>query len=354
VLEWNGAVREVIEQAGDAMSGLARDVEDRADFLELLLRVDACHAAQAEGAACTPAGLFEAEASVARSDAGTRLALNYVAAFKHGCERMHELPLSLRLVRELHYVLADGVAEPRTTPGYFRKSQNWLGPEGCSLTEASFVPPPPDEMRDLLYNWEQYIHTADETPVLARIAIAHYQLLTLHPFLTLNVSLATLVINFVMWQMGFAGIPMPLAGAFAARSAPQFLERVMDLSRTGAWEKWLLYYATGMTLAAVALGETRRRFNGAAIADNETMNRHEVDGAPRRMVELLRSRPVRSMAELAGAAGLSLEDTVDAVRRLAALGLVERHPATGLVMAPRIMSAMEPQGKSSLDYGLFF
>jgi len=352
--DWNGAVRETIEQAGDSLSRFTRNVEDDPDFLELLLRVDACHAAQAEGVACTLTGLFQAGASGAPADAGTRLAQNYIAAFKHTRERLHELPLSLRLVRETHCVLADGVVEPRLTPGYFRTSQNWLGPAGCSLAEATFVPPPPDEMRELLRNWEQYIHTVDETPVLARIAIAHYQLLTLHPFLALNVALSTLVINVVLWQTGLAGTPVPLTGAFVGRSAPQFLERMLDLSRTGAWEKWLLYYATGLMRAAVALGEARRRFNSVVIADNETLNRQQVDGAARRIAMLLRGQPAQSVARLAAGADLRPTATLDAVDRLAALGLVERHPATGVVMAPRIISAVEPPAMSPLDYGLFF
>ena len=254
-LHWNEVVRESIEQAGASLNGFIQNVRERAGFADLLLRVDALHAAKAEGATCTLAALFEAEAAGTPPERDVRLGLNYVAAFEHARARSDELPLSLRLVREMHYVLADGVAEPRSTPGYFRTSQNWLGPAGCSLDEAAFVPPPPRELRDLLHNWEQYLYAVDNTPAIARTAIAHYQLLALHPFLTLNVALGALAATFILQHTGIAGTPTALAGAFVARRSVEFIERLLDLARTGEWEKWLLFYACGLANAALGAGD---------------------------------------------------------------------------------------------------
>ncbi len=352
-LSWNGAVRETIEQAGESLSRFTRKIEDRPDFMELVLRVDALHAAGAEGAQCTLRKLFEAEAGGGRSAAGARLGINYVAAFNHARERLSELPLSLRLIREIHYVLADGVAEPRTTPGYFRTSQNWIGPAGCSLNEARFVPPPPEEMRELLHNWEQYIHMVDDTPALARVAIAHYQLLTLHPFLALNLALAALTVNYVLWQTRLTDTPTAIVGAFAARRAPEFVDQALELSRTGAWDKWLLYYTTGLMRAAIESSEALRRFRNVTAEDDATLDRTQADGATRRAAELLRQHPAISPHSMAEAAGLSLTEAQNAIERLSDLGLAEWRDG-GVTVAPRIIAALEPQGVDTRRYGVFF
>ncbi|MCK9355984.1 MAG: Fic family protein [Dehalococcoidia bacterium] len=351
---WNEVVRESIEQAGASLNGFIQHVRERAGFADLLLCVDALHAARAEGATCTLAALFEAEAAGTPPQRDVRLGLNYVAAFEHARARLDELPLSLRLVREMHYVLADGVAEPRSTPGYFRTSQNWLGPAGCSLGEAALVPPPPGELRDLLYNWEQYLHTVDNTPAIARTAIAHYQLLALHPFLTLNVALGALAATFILQHTGVAGTPTALLGAFAARRSTEFIERLLDLARTGEWEKWLLFYACGLANAALGAGDVLHRLKDVTGTHDALLVRGRAEDSTRRAAELLREHPAMSLNVLADGLNLAPSDALEVVERLTALGIADWHPATGVVMAPAIIGALELKDKSPLDYGVFF
>ena len=146
-------------------------VEDSPHFEALLLRRDAVSAARIGGQRLDIAELLTAEATGAPESHGARLGLNYIRAFEHA--RLEELPLSLRFVRELHSLLLDGVADIRSMPGEFRRSQNWLGPAGCTPPNAVFVPPPVAEMRELLHNWESYLHESSELPPLVRVALAH-------------------------------------------------------------------------------------------------------------------------------------------------------------------------------------
>ena len=124
----------------------------------------------------------EAGAAVERSPDDLREVGNYVAALEHGIGRLKTLPLSLRLLREIHAQLMEGVRGDRATPGQFRRSQNWIGPAGCTLANANYVPPPPAELMQALDAWEKFL--LDRTlPPLAQVALAHYQFEAIHPFL---------------------------------------------------------------------------------------------------------------------------------------------------------------------------
>src|SRR5207248_5702461 len=112
--------------------------------------------------------------------------INYVAAMNHGLARLAELPVSVRLIREIHERLLSGVRGSKLTPGELRRSQNWIGPGGCTLAEATFVPPPPDLLPDVLGDLERFLHQASPMPLLIKIGLAHAQFETIHPFLDGN------------------------------------------------------------------------------------------------------------------------------------------------------------------------
>ncbi len=140
------------------------------------IRREAVLSSKIEGTQATLGELLEAEAGapVERSPDDLREVGNYVAALEYGIKRLDKLPLSLRLVRELHERLMKGVRGERAVPGEFRRSQNWIGAPGCTLSQASYVPPPPAELMDCLGAWEKFLHERG-TPPLVQAALAHYQ-----------------------------------------------------------------------------------------------------------------------------------------------------------------------------------
>ena len=123
---------------------------------------------------------------------------NYVQAMEYGLKRLERLPLSLRLVREIHARLMRGVRGQEKRPGEFRDRQNWIGPPGCSLPEAAFVPPPVPEMTEALGAWEKFLHEAKDIPPLIQCSLMHYQFEALHPFLDGNGRVGRLLITFFL------------------------------------------------------------------------------------------------------------------------------------------------------------
>lgn len=134
----------------------------------------------------------------------TQEVYNYVRALEYGLEPLKTLPVSLRLIRELHERLMEGVRDERATSREFRRSQNWIGPPGCTLKEAIFVPPPVEEMHPALEAFEKYLHSEDEYPPLIRLAFIHYQFEAIHPFLEGNGRIGRLLISLLLvsWPSG--------------------------------------------------------------------------------------------------------------------------------------------------------
>ncbi|MGH7372019.1 MAG: Fic family protein, partial [Candidatus Methylomirabilales bacterium] len=133
---------------------------------------------------------------------------NYVRAMEYGLKQLKKLPLSLRLVREIHAILMGGVRGEQRRPGEFRQTQNWIGPPGCSLVEATFVPPPVSEMNDALGAWEKFLHEVKDIPPLVQCAVLHYQFEAIHPFLDGNGRAGRLLITFFLCERGY--LPQPL------------------------------------------------------------------------------------------------------------------------------------------------
>ena len=149
-----------------------------------------------EGTQATLGELLAAEAGIAveRSPDDLREVGNYVIALEHGIELLKELPLCVRIIRELHEKLMTGARGHHAARGEFRKIQNWIGRPGCTPATASFVPPPPDEVEPCLAGWEKFLHASD-LPPLVTIALAHYQFEAIHPFLDGNGRVGRLLIS---------------------------------------------------------------------------------------------------------------------------------------------------------------
>lgn len=156
------------------------------------LRREAVSSARIEGTQASLADVFEAEADERPLSADLEEVVNYLRAMNAGLERLATLPLSVRLIREMHGVVLAGVRGRERQPGELRTSQNWIGRPGATLQEAAFVPPPPEEMGPLLTDWERFVHDGSDLSPLVEAALLHYQFETIHPFLDGNGRLGRL------------------------------------------------------------------------------------------------------------------------------------------------------------------
>lgn len=222
-----------------------------------LLRREAILSSRIEGTYTTPEQLVFFEAGLpagkgdTRASADTREVLNYIRAMEHGLHLLDSLPVSLRLVREVHRVLLDGVRGGRDRPGDFRTEQNYIGSEHTSIADARFVPPPVSEMQDTLAHWERDLHLdEDPLPFLVRLALAHYQFEAIHPFRDGNGRLGRLLIPLLLCERQRLSAPILYMSAFFERYKQEYVDRLLRVSTVGDWEGWVVFFLRGVAESA--------------------------------------------------------------------------------------------------------
>ncbi len=184
---------------------------------------------------------------------------NYVRAMNAGLARLQTLPLSLRLIREIHGILLNEVRGHDRTPGEFRRSQNWIGSEGQSLTDAVFVPPPHYDLATHLGALEDYVRGDDTTPVLVRTGLVHAQFETIHPFLDGNGRLGRLLITFMLCERGVLTRPLLYLSDYFTRHKRLYYEKLMRVREEGDWEGWLTFFLAGVASVADDARDTAGR-----------------------------------------------------------------------------------------------
>lgn len=172
---------------------------------------------------------------------------NYIEALDYGLQRLTKLPLSLRLVKEVHGRLMNGVRGAHATPGEFRKSQNWIGPAGCTLNTAKFVPPSTDYLMDCLNDFEEYLHDK-QLPPLIHIALCHYQFETIHPFLDGNGRIGRLLITLLLIEREILPSPLLYLSAFFEATRDEYYRQLFNVSSDGMWNEWLEYFLNGIAV----------------------------------------------------------------------------------------------------------
>jgi Fic family protein len=230
-------------------------------FVFMYVRKEAVLSSQIEG---TQASLmdvleFEAQALEPGRPKDVEEVVNYVAAMNYGMEWLKNLPLSLRIIKEIHGVLLSKVRGGQKDPGEFRKHQNWIGPAGCTLAEASFVPPPPQELLRILGEFELFLH--DETPMPPHIkfGLAHAQFETIHPFLDGNGRVGRLLITFLLCEKRILQKPLLYLSWFFKKHRTEYYERLQAVRDRGDWEGWLKFFLKGVEQVATEATQNAAR-----------------------------------------------------------------------------------------------
>lgn len=186
---------------------------------------------------------------------------NYTHALEHGVALLSKLPLSLRLVREIHSKLMTGVRGDKATPGEFRRSQNWIGPTGSTPVTAAFVPPPVPEMNECLGEWEKFLHMRDAIPDLIQCAMMHVQFETIHPFLDGNGRVGRLLVTLFLLERKRLSQPLLYLSAFIDVHKSDYYELLQRVRTHGEWVPWIRYFLQGVTETATAAGEQAKELH---------------------------------------------------------------------------------------------
>ena len=198
------------DQTVARLDGIASILPDPDLFVAMYVRREAVLSSQIEGTQSSLDDIlqFEVDPQSRQLPSDVGEVANYVQAMNHGLSRLDSMPLSLRLIREIHEILLANVRGSDRTPGEFRRSQNWIGPANVSLAQATFVPPPPSELMTMLDNFEKLLHNGHDLPVLVRCGVAHAQFETIHPFLDGNGRVGRLLITFMLCESGVLRRPL--------------------------------------------------------------------------------------------------------------------------------------------------
>jgi len=295
-------------------------------FVFMYVRKEAVLSSQIEGTQSSLQDLLAAEAQLFEPTLPRDVdeVINYVRAMNHGLARLAELPVSVRLIREIHAELMRGVRGGRLQPGELRTSQNWIGPAGCTLATATFVPPPHHAVPAALGDLENFLHASDELPPLVKIALAHVQFETIHPFLDGNGRVARLLITFLLTERGVLHKPVLYLSHYFKQHRQSYYEHLQAVRDQGAWEAWLAFFLRGVVEVAGEAAETARRIlqlreqHRAAI----TAQLGRAAGNGHKVLESLFDRPIVAVNDVQKMTGTTYAAANSLVSRLVKLDVL--------------------------------
>lgn len=234
------------------LDGITQILPNPELFVAMYVRKEAVLSSQIEGTQASFADILSAEYNQIedqrRDDIGE--VSNYVHAMNWGLKELESFPLSLRLIRNIHKELLQNTRGSHRNPGEFRTSQNWIGPAGCTISNATFVPPSVPEMKKALGDLELYLYKDDGLPALVKIALIHAQFETIHPFLDGNGRMGRLLITFWLCQQEILTRPLLYLSYYFKQHRTEYYDRLMDVRKKGDWENWIKFFLRGIAEVA--------------------------------------------------------------------------------------------------------
>jgi Fic family protein len=312
------------DQALGRLDGVALTLPNPDLFVAMYVRQEAVLSSQIEGTQSTLDDVltFELDEHAREVPRDVAEVVNYVRAMNYGLERLQTLPLSLRLVREIHGELLRGVRGQERTPGEFRTSQNWIGAGRVPLERARFVPPPAAEMHRALDNLEKFLHEEQGMPVLLRCGLAHAQFETIHPFLDGNGRVGRLLITFLLCHQGALKRPLLYLSHYLKLHRGEYYDRLMAIREGGDWEGWLKFFLRGVVETADEAVDTAQAIialrdqHRALLQERGAMN-------SLRLLDLLFQQPVVNVTFVRDSLNVSFVTANRLVDQLEELGFVE-------------------------------
>ena len=302
------ALLSTADRALGRLDGSIRTLPNPDLFVFMYVRKEAVLSSQIEGTQSSLNDILEAEAEIldALTADDVNEVLNYVKAMNYGLERLKTLPLSVRLIREIHERLLTGVRGGNQQSGELRRIQNWIGPVGCTKQEAIFVPPPPLLVQDLLGDLEKFLHEHD-LPALIKIGLVHAQFETIHPFLDGNGRVGRLLIAFLLYEREILETPVLYISYYFKRHRQEYYDRLQAIRDTGNWEAWLKFFLTGLSEVSQEATETARRIVDLREQHRELVVNHfgRVAANGLKVLERLYQKPIIRVQDIVNITNVS-------------------------------------------------
>lgn len=306
------------------LNSISHRVPDMDIFISMYVYKEALLSSQIEGTQATLEDIFDPRISK-NTNRDVEDVVNYVSAIQFALNRMNELPLCNRLLLETHAVLMKGVRGEEKSPGEFRRSQNWIGGVGSTISTAHYIPPNVENMQDSLESLEEYINEENNINVLVNAALIHYQFETIHPFLDGNGRIGRLLIILYLIEKGALNLPVLYISYFLKRNRIEYYDRMSDVRTSGNFEQWVKFFL-------LAISETCADAV-KAISELDELHRRNIriiencGKASRNMVKLfmlLEQCPIIEVSKSADDLGLSYNTVASCVKQFQDLGILEQ------------------------------
>lgn len=312
-LKMDNEMMSLVSRADRALGRLDGSIQTLPDanlFVFMYVRKEAVLSSQIEGTQSSLDDVLEAEARIfhRRHPSDVEEVINYIHALNYGIQQLETLPVSVRLLCEIHKRLLKGVRGAERQPGELRRSQNWIGPAGSTISDAVFVPPPPQEVPQCLSDLEKFIHSeTPDMPALIKIGLAHAQFETIHPFLDGNGRIGRLLITLLLCDWKILQKPVLYISHYFKKHREQYYDLLHSIRDKGDWEGWLKFFLTAVAEVASSATETARRIVALREKDRtriiETFGRSTANGL--KVLEHLYSKPIISINDIIKLTGLS-------------------------------------------------
>ncbi len=315
------------DRALGELAGVGRAMPNPHLLIGPFVRREAVASSRIEGTRADLSDLYAFEGgqrSSGRDVGDVQEVVNYVRAMEHGLKRLDTLPVSLRLLREVHAVLMTGARGGHATPGEFRTSQNWIGAPSCSLTDADFVPAPATHLMSLLGDMEHYLQEGNGYPPLVRLAFVHQQFETIHPFLDGNGRLGRLLVTFLMVNWGLLPLPLLYLSTYFEENRQDYYRLLRAVSEQDSWRDWVVFFLRGVSAQARDAIDRARRLQDLQLEWRKMIIAARGSACQLHLADLLFEQPVISISE----ARLRLDTTYPTARatvaKLVSLGILRQ------------------------------
>ena len=354
-LSFNAGLVNTLSDADRALgelAGLGRTLPNPQLLIAPFIRREAVLSSRIEGTQTDLTDLYAYEAGKLPLFAGLKMVppesdvkevTNYVRAMEYGLERLQTLPVSLRLIRELHGILMEGVRGDRATPGEFRRSQNWIGRPGCTLNEAEFVPPPVAEMNEALDAFEKYLHAGNTYPPLVRLAFIHYQFETIHPFLDGNGRIGRLLVTLLLVTWNLLPLPLLYLSAFFEQHRQPYYDLLRGVSEKGAWQEWVTFFLQGVAEQARDAGTRAKRLQDLQREWRERLFQARSSALLLLLVDSLFVTPVVTIPQTQRLLGITYRSAKANVEKLVHAGILRQTGESSygkMYLAPELLEVI--------------
>lgn len=292
-------------------------------FISMYVRKEALVSSQIEGTQCTLDDILDPKISQ-NTNLDVADVVNYVDAVHYALKRLEKLPLCNRLLKEIHEKLLSGARGQEKNPGEYRKSQNWIGPSGCSLREARYIPPNVDDMMVAMDRLEDYINNGTEYDPLIRIALIHYQFETIHPFLDSNGRVGRILILLYLIEQKYLSKPVIYVSYFLKKNQIEYYDRISEVRRSGNYEQWIKFFLDAVYNAALDSNDTVILLNNLHNINVEKLPKttRKIDNV-KLVFDYIEQHPIIDIKKTAEALRLSYNTVASAIRKLMELEILK-------------------------------